>query len=162
MKIQYSQSYSDRKSAYVESFNRTIQDLVVREREGTGGNPNRWINLWSRALEKYNFKNTHNFTNLTPFQAEQKRNQAKVKEKFDIKHAKVKFRPAKFKVGDIVRIYRIKGKFGRSYHQDFTNELFKIILILHNMPHPRYRLQDLNGETILGDFTEDLLSKHTL
>ena len=160
MNIQYTQSYSDRKGAYVERFNRTIQDLIAREREGVGASPKQWITLYKRALYKYNFVNIHSFTKLTPNQGRQDEYQTAVASKFHIKHSRVKPLHPRYKVGDIVRIYRIKGKFGRSYHQDYSDELFKIIKILVNMPHPRYRIQDMSGEIIKGDFMEDLLSKY--
>ena len=60
MEIQYRQSYSTRKSAYVEAFNKTIQDLIAREAAGDGENINvKWFQYLDRSLYKYNMINEH-------------------------------------------------------------------------------------------------------
>ena len=160
MDIQYRQSYSVRKSAFVEAFNGTIQNLIAAEREGDGGgDPKYWIGYWRQALKKYNFTNVHTFIKMTPFEAEQQVNQAKVAHQFDLKYKKIKKKRAKLKIGDIVRIFRDKGKFGRKYHQDYSDELFEIEKVFINMPHPRYQIKDMNGQTILGNFLEEELSR---
>ena len=159
MEIQYRQSYSTRKSAYVEAFNKTIQDLIAREAAGDGENINvKWFQYLDRSLYKYNMINEHSFLRMTPYEAEQSHNQNKVRDRFRRKHQRVKYKPAKFRVGDKVRIHLDKGRFGRSYQQDFSNEVFEIEAVLINLPHARYRIKDANNETILGNFTEDELT----
>jgi hypothetical protein len=63
----------------------------------------------------------------------------------------------KFKEGDIVRINKEKGIFSKGYLPNYTEELFKIFKVKQTDP-PHYKLQDLQGEDILGVFYEPELS----
>ena len=54
-----------------------------------------------------------------------------------------------------------KGKFGRSYQQDFTDEVFIINKVFTNLPRARYQLVDLNGQIILGNAIDEELTKFT-
>lgn len=67
----------------------------------------------------------------------------------------------KFSRGDIVRIGKEKGAFGRSFHPNYTDELFKIRRVNPTNP-PSYRIEDLEGQNILGIFYEPDLVKTTL
>ena len=63
----------------------------------------------------------------------------------------------KFNAGDLVRISKNKGKFGKSYHPNFTSEIFKIKKVkLSNPIH--YKIEDLKGEDILGVWYDSDLS----
>ena len=63
----------------------------------------------------------------------------------------------KFKVGDAVKISREKGVFSKGYHPNYTMETFKIQTVKESDP-PHYKIQDLNGEDIMGVFYEPELS----
>jgi hypothetical protein len=66
-----------------------------------------------------------------------------------------------FKEGDIVRIDKEKGIFGKYYLPNFTEELFRISAVKKTQP-PHYKIVDLEGEEIRGVFYEPELSKTTL
>ena len=160
MSILHSFGYSVRKSAYVESFNRSIQDLIAREASAHGSDISlRWVDYVDRSLFKYNYVNVHSFIKMTPAQAELPQSQKRLKSLFEAKHAKVQRKKPKLQVGDQVRVWRDKGRFGRSYFNDFSDELFTVNRVLTNMKHPRYELRDGLGNIIIGNWLEEELSK---
>lgn len=59
----------------------------------------------------------------------------------------------KFSTGNIVRIGKEKGSFGRSFHPNFTDELFIISKVNPTNP-PSYRITDLENQPIKGIFYE--------
>jgi transposase InsO family protein len=63
----------------------------------------------------------------------------------------------KFKVGDLIRINKDKGVFGKGYHPNYTLEIFKIKAVKYTDP-PHYKITDLKGEDILGVFYEPEIS----
>ena len=158
MKILHSYTYSLYKASFVERFNQTFQGLMSREQAMTGGK--KWINLIDQVMYKYNYVNVHSFIKMTPASAELDKNQIKISKLFKKKYKSIKWKSPKFKEGDIVKIYRQKGTWPRSYHQDYTDENFIVNKVLVNLPKPRYELKDFNGEVILGNFQEGELSKY--
>jgi len=64
----------------------------------------------------------------------------------------------KFKVDDIVRIYRWKSHFEKGLTKRWTNEVFKIVDVISKVPWT-YKLCDLEGEEILGSFYSQELQK---
>ena len=158
MKILHTFSYSVRKAAMVERFNQTFEGLMAKQMSKRKG---RWIDKVKPVLHKYNYINVHSFIRMTPSQGELRENQAKLEKLFDIKYSKIKKKEAKFKIGDHVRLFVDKGKFGRSYQQDFTDEVFIINKVFTNLPRARYQLVDLNGEIILGNAIDEELTKFT-
>ena len=64
----------------------------------------------------------------------------------------------KFKVGDKVRISKIKKTFEKGYTPNFTIEIFKIDKILPSVPIT-YTLKDLQDEEISGTFYEQEIQK---
>lgn len=155
MEILHTFSFSVRKSAYVERFNQTFEDLMAKEKD----NSTRWIDKVEKVMYRYNYVNKHSFIKMTPFEGEQPENQVKISNRFKNKHSKIKYKLPKFKPGDKVRIWRDKGKFKRSYHADYTDEVFEITEVLSNLLHPRYKLKDLQGQSIMGNFLQEELSK---
>ncbi|XP_036148389.1 uncharacterized protein LOC118647474 [Monomorium pharaonis] len=61
--------------------------------------------------------------------------------------------PAKFKVGDSVRVSKYKTVFEKSYTPNWTTEAFKIIEVQHTNP-VTYLLEDYRGKSISGAFYE--------
>ena len=44
--------------------------------------------------------------------------------------------------------------------EDFTTEIFTINKVLNNLPVPRYKLNEYNGDEVVGSFFEDELVKY--
>ena len=78
-------------------------------------------------------------------------NKVKLKKLFDKKYSKVKWIKPIFNVGDQVRLFKDKGRFGRSYDTDYTTEIFIINKVFTNMPIPRYQLKDKKENIIMGN-----------
>ena len=66
----------------------------------------------------------------------------------------------KLKVGDEVRIFKLRGKFKRGYTANYTDELFTISEVLPTNP-PTYKIVDKQGEEVIGTFYKEELSKLT-
>lgn len=157
MSILHTFSFSTRKAAMVERFNQTFQGLMAKEMDKSAG---RWIDKVKPCLYKYNFVNVHSFLKMTPVEGELEKNQQKLKTLFNIKYSKIKTKKPNFKIGEVVRLFADKGRFPRSYHQDFTDELFIIDKVFTNLPRARYQLKDLEGNIILGNALDEELTKY--
>ena len=69
----------------------------------------------------------------------------------------VKPRRPLYKVGDCVRISKIKGRFEKGYEYRFQEKIYKVMQVLkHNVP--TYRIEDLKGQAVKGQFYEPELS----
>ena len=64
----------------------------------------------------------------------------------------------KFKIGDQVRISKIKRTFEKGYLPNFSNEIFTISKKIARRP-PVYKLKDYDGEELQGTFYEKELQK---
>ncbi len=64
----------------------------------------------------------------------------------------------KYKVGDVVRIFKVRGLFAKGYEQNYTEEFFTITACIPRDP-PVYRLADYDGDVIDGVFYEEELQK---
>ena len=63
-----------------------------------------------------------------------------------------------FSVGDKVRISKIKKTFEKGYTTGWTEEIFTIVGVKRTS-HVMYRIADLNGEKIMGNFYEPEMQK---
>ena len=67
----------------------------------------------------------------------------------------------RFKVGDRVRISKIKNIFAEGYTSNWSTEIFIINKINDTVPYT-YNLKDLNDEEIIGSFYNIELQKAKL
>ena len=153
-KIHHYLSYSERKCPVVERFNLTIQRLLYKIM--TQENSYDWTKFIDQAMKIY-LNRKHRTIQMTPNEAEKEENQTKLREIYDEKYKKAEdnWKKPRFKVGDSVRIWNERLKFQRGYHESFTREHFTITKVLSNLPVPRYKIKDYNGEDIVGSFFED-------
>ena len=63
------------------------------------------------------------------------------------------------KVGDSVRISHLKHAFEREFMEKYTGEIFKIKSRFLKQQIPMYKLEDLNGEELVGSFYQAELQK---
>ncbi len=63
----------------------------------------------------------------------------------------------KYKVGQIVRISRLKQVFSKSYDHQYTTELFTIVTVFKRDGIPLYNLKDFKQESVTGSFYEQEL-----
>ena len=64
----------------------------------------------------------------------------------------------KFKVGDQVRVAKVKGVFFRSYDIKFTSEIFTVVKVMMRESQPVYKLNDLANEPLAGFFYQHELT----
>ncbi|WP_218669256.1 hypothetical protein, partial [Solemya velum gill symbiont] len=60
----------------------------------------------------------------------------------------------KFSVGETVRISHVRGIFDREYSQKWTGEIFKVEKRYRRGGISVYKLEDWNGESVVGTFYE--------
>ena len=74
------------------------------------------------------------------------------------KRSRVRFGRVKFRVGQHVRISKEKMRFAKGSEQNYTDEIFRIVKVIRMTPRPVYKLEDLNGTLIEGQFyVEELI-----
>ena len=67
-------------------------------------------------------------------------------------------RKPKFKVGDTVRVSKVKGTFRKGYLANWSEEIFVVDNVKRTTP-PTYGLRDLYSEQLEGSFYEEELQK---
>ena len=124
----------------------------------TAENTRNWINMLPELIKKYNEKK-HATTTLSPIEASKEENEPYV---FEVVYKKnsINIASPKFKVGDSVRISRVKGMFEKGYLPNWSEETYKIVKVKPTTP-ATYVLQDWNGDVIRGSFYEQELQKTT-
>ena len=147
-------------AAFVERFNRTIQQLIYRYL--SENETKRFAGVLSQLLETYNNRN-HRMIGTTPHIAENDPStHLEIRMKTLNYHNKVKVKPIVFKIGDTVRIFKLKNKFSRGYTEQMQEEIFKVKHIKTNNKIPMYTLETYNGdETLKGNFYSYELVKIT-
>ena len=138
-------------AAYIERFNRTLQNIIYKYM--TENETNRFVDVLQALVASYN-KRKHRIINMSPYEAE---NNPENHLKINLLQAKtesyIKKQPLKFKIGTYVRIAKQKGKFSRSYQEQTAQEIFKIYKIDTTKKIPLYHIETYNGdEQILGGF----------
>jgi len=146
---------------FVERFNRTLQKLVysyltenetnryISKRDASGQE----IPLMPLFVKTYNNRK-HRMIGVTPQQAEtQPELHIDIQKRLNAYHEKIQKKEPNFKVGELVRIAKIKGKFSRGYNEQASQEIFKIAKIKTNLKIPLYILSNYRGDEIIkGSF----------
>jgi len=151
--IRYS-THGEHKSAVVERFNRTLKTNMWKR--FTAENTRNWINMLDKLMNDYNNR-YHNTIKMTPVEASMKENEDEVLNNQGFVGRTVK--KHKFKVGDRVRISRIKGLFEKGYLPNWSEEVFEIVEAKDTNPFT-YILKDTQGEVIAERFYAEEL-QHT-
>lgn len=152
IKSYFSQN-NDTKCAIVERFQRTLKGRMWRFFSHT--RQYSYINILDKIVESINHT-YHRTIGCSPSQVT-KENEAVIWNKIygTVLSPIEKF---KFNVGDMVRISTTRMVFKKGYEQQWSEELFKIIKAIPRRP-PVYKLNDLNGELIIGSFYAQELQK---
>ncbi|KAG8225932.1 hypothetical protein J437_LFUL005968 [Ladona fulva] len=58
----------------------------------------------------------------------------------------------KFNIGDYVRISKERLPFAKGYTPNYTSEIFSVVGADRTRQVPTFKLQDMNGENIRGNF----------
>lgn len=149
------------KCSVAERFNLTIQRLIYMRCRHL--NTNDWIsNAVLGEAKKIYLNREHRTIKMSPKQAELPENQAKIRRIYFDKYqqAEKHRKLPKFKIGEKVRISILRGRFNRGYHQNFTQETWKISEVLDNLPQPRYKVEDERGDLLDSVLNENEIIRY--
>ena len=152
--IMYS-TYSEHKSCVVERFNRTLKEIMWKR--FTAENTRTWINMLDSLMYKYNNR-VHSTIGMTPVEAIQKEIYMETLQNTLDKTRSIPITKPKFKIGDKVRISRMKALFEKGYLPNWSEELYTVDKVQKTIP-PTYKLKNVLGEEIEGSFYEKELQK---
>lgn len=141
--------YSTKKACIVERFNRTLKSLMFKEFTSIGSHD--WVSLLPTLLNKYN-SSKHRTIGMSPKEADKNPSSVVFKQR------KIENKKIKFKLGDKVRISIQKGVFTKSFHPNWSTELFTIVKINKTLP-TTYMLEDYTQKPIAGCFYTEEISK---
>ena len=151
--IEMYSTHGDHKSAVVERFNRTLKEMMWKY--FTSQNTRKYVNVLNDFLDLYNNKK-HSTIKMSPKEASDPENTLIVYN--NVNQDPGEFKKPKYKVGDWVRISRIKGTFEKGYLPNFSREIFKIREVKNSIP-TTYYLDEYDGTPIEGAFYEKELLK---
>ena len=144
--INHYHTFTDKKASIVERWNRTLKTNLFKRM--TALNTLKWLPILPKIVSEYNARE-HSTIGMAPNKVSETNSHLVL---WRLKVEKVDPSPQKFKVGDSVRISRIKGIFDKGYHKfNWSEELFKVRTVKNTVPRT-YLLSDLSGEDILGSF----------
>lgn len=145
------------KAQVVERFILTLQRLLYQLM--THHNTHDWRKVLPKAMKIY-LNRKHRTIKMSPNAAELLQNQGILERIHKDRVRKIKTKKAKFKKGEQVRISLLRTKFTRGYHQSFTTEIWRIKEVLTNLPLPRYKVSDENGDELTQILNENELIKY--
>jgi hypothetical protein len=115
----------------------------------------KWLNVLPKIVDTYNRK-VHRTIGVRPIDVNNSKIERHLLATVYNYESKRRKKP-KFRVGDKVRISKIRGVFDKSYHPGFSYEVFEVANVDESSNPVTYYLQDFNKQPILGRFyTEEL------
>ncbi len=145
---------TDLKASVVERFNRSLKSRMWRFLTAT--NSQRYIDVLQDIMQGYN-TSYHRSIKMRPVDVD-KENEGVVFQNLYGGMKKNEHPVFKYKVGDVVRISKVRGPFAKGYEQNYTEEFFTISACIPRDP-PVYRLSDYDGDVIDGVFYKEELQK---
>ena len=151
--IKYFSTYSNKKAAIVERFNKTLKTSMWKYFDSKK-DTHQWLNVLDDLVKNYN-NTKHKSIGMKPADVnETNKHQVWIK-LFGQPVGEIT--SSKFKIGDLVRISKYKNIFKKGYEANFTKEIFKIVEVFFGDPIV-YEVEALDGEKIIGKFYEEELS----
>ena len=149
--IEFFSTYSDKKAAVVERFNRTLKAIMWKY--FYSASTYRWLDVLQDLTDNYN-SSVNRSIKTTPDSV----NDSNRTEVWQTLFSQDLGKPSepKFAVGESVRISKYKSVFTKGYEANFTEELFTVTEVYHGHPNT-YTIEDSAGESIIGRFYEQEL-----
>ena len=135
------------KASMAERFNRTLKNKLYRYFTMT--NKRNWTQILQKAVKSYNHS-VHRTIGRKPVDVSPA-NEDEVREKA-FKRRPESTKKSDIKVGDTVRISKMKHVFAKGYLANWTEEIFTVASINRKTKPMTYTLKDYNGEVIKGSF----------
>jgi len=152
--VQIYSTFGNAKSAIVERFNRTLKTNMWKKFSEL--QTRRWVEMLDDLIDDYH-NTVHRSIGMKPIDVT-KSDEKEIRKKLKVRNGVGKI---KFKVGDKVRISRLKGIFEKGYLPNWSHEVFDIVKIIKDNP-VRYKLKDITDEVIEGSFYTEELQKTKL
>ena len=152
-KINLYSTYSILKASIVERFNRTLKEKMWKKFSLQGNC--KWLDILPNLIKAYNAR-VHRTIGMRPKDVNSA-NESKVLKKYNYKE-KFVYHVPKFKIGDKVRVSKVKHIFEKGYTPNWTTEIFTIYQVKHTKP-VTYLLKDYQERPIAGGFYEYELLK---
>lgn len=150
-KINHYSSFSNMKAAIVERFNRTLKSKMWVELNVQGSY--RWIDILPSLVLSYN-STKHRSIGIAPIDVN-KKNEHTIAVRLNPKKENI-IKGPKFKVGQFVRVSKLKHIFEKGYKANWSYEVFKVTKYSNTFPRVYY-LKDLKENSIKGCFYEQEL-----
>ena len=140
-------TYNEETSVVAERFIRTLKNKIYKHM--TAISKNVYFNVLNNIVAKYN--NTYHQTiKMKPIDVKN--------DSFAEYNEESNEKSPKFKVSDHVRNSKYKITFAKGYAPNWSEEIFVVKKIKNTVPWT-YVISDLNGEEIIGSFSEKELQK---
>ena len=146
-------TYGDSKASVIERFHRTLKNKIWQR--FTKNNNRKWINILDDLINEYN-NTTHTTTGYSPIEARDRSKTIEIYGRAYMNDYR-SIPKAKFKVGDRVRISRLKNIFEKEAF-NWSYEVFEVVEVLNTDPRT-YKIKDELGEVLEGSFYEQELQK---
>lgn len=138
-------TFTTKKAAIVERFNRTLKNRMWKEFSFRG--TYKWVDILQSLVDDYNFTK-HRTIKMKPIDVEPSNEQYLLNTVYS-NTIPIRGVKAKFKSGDLVRISKYKHIFAKGYTPNWTTEIFKIKTVQPTNP-VTFLLIDLDGHDIKG------------
>ena len=160
-KITIYSTYSESKSVVVERFNKSIKLWIWKH--FTSKNTRDWVTFLPKLQTFYNNRK-HSSIGMSPQNATNPTNTQQVFDKlfgpYFSNLVEGETKPTKFKVGEYVRISRIKDTFEKGYDANWSRAVYTIREVIDSKP-TTYLLSEYDKTPIDGGFYEQELQKTT-
>ena len=141
------------KAAIVERFNRTLQNSMYRWFTKSGSR--RYVDILADLIVAYNNR-YHRTIGMAPSEVNLENQEDVWVKLYESDDARLT--QSSLKVGDHVRISKLRSNFERGYTPNWSYEVFVVANVLRTTP-VTYALKDLDGEEIEGGFYVEELQK---
>jgi hypothetical protein len=139
----------------VERVNRTLRDKMFRY--FSYKNTYSYLEIFPKFVQGYN-ATVHTTTRMEPAKVSVT-DVLSIWHRMNEKAQRLKrLAEIKYRVGQYVRISKLKMKFAKGGEQNYTTEIFMICKIIRRTPRPVYELEYLRGQRIDGEFYAEELS----
>lgn len=146
--IRHYSTRSELKAAMCERANRTIKSRLYKH--FTANSTWRWVDVIDKIVRGIN-NSVNRSTGIAPNAVTPKTMLPRVLLQVT--------KPSRFRVGDTVRISKVKGVFDKAYLPGFQEEIFTVSKVFNRSRPPYYRLKDANDEELEGRFYNEELAK---
>ena len=143
---------SDKKAALAERMVRTLKEKVWRYMHER--HTRRYIDVLQDLVSSYN-ETYHNSIKRAPVEVTVKNEGEVLRTLYESTwnpRKGLKKEREIAKVGEFVRISKVKGVFKKGYVGNWTEEIFVVDKVIPSFPHVLYKLKDWGGEEIDGSF----------